>query len=479
MNGWTPAASASDALVAGAAALRGGAFDRACDLLAAAPEIASDPEAAYRLGTALALAGRIAEAAAAWRATLRLDALHPGALYDLGVACVQLGDDGAAARAFTRLLDAHPDHAEGRFNLGNLLFRNDAAEDAVAVYAPLTAAEPPMRGALVNLGRALRRLGRLDEADACYRRALLIDPDDHVAHWNRAHVLFLTGRWAEGFAAWEHRLAAGFGPPIAPSLPEWQGGPPPATLLAVAEQGHGDAIQCLRYLPELLARGCRPSLAIHPALVELVRTLLPQVEVRALADFGSADAWAPLFSLPHRLGLPNPRSVAEPAASPAFAAGIAAFADAAPRRRRRIGVAWAGNPHHDNDRWRSMRWDDLAPLLGARPDLDWVSLQAGETAADAPPAPPMPDFAATARAIAGLDLVIAVDTAVAHLAATLGVPTWLLLAAEPDWRWGQSGATTPWYASARLFRQTRLGDWRPVLRELAGALASLPAQGGE
>ncbi len=461
------------------AALRAGELERAALLLAAAPEVASDPEAAYRLGVAQALSGRTAEAAATWRAALRLDAQHPGALYDLGCALVQLGDDAGAARAFLRLLDAHPDHAEGRFNLGNLLFRIGAAEDAVAVYAPLTEAEPPTRGALVNLGRALRRLGRLEEADACYRRALVADPDDHLAHWNRAHVLFLMGRWAEGFAAWEHRRAAGMGPPVIPALPEWRGGPPPATLLAVAEQGHGDAIQCLRYLPELLARGCRPVLAVHGALVGLARALLPQVEVRDLSEPGAAEAWAPLFSLPHRLGVPNPRVVPEIAAAPGFAAALAALRAERPARGRRVGVAWAGNPHHDNDRWRSMRWCDLAPLVASRPDLDWVSLQVGAEAPGAPPAPPLPDFAATARVAAGLDLVIAVDTAVAHLAATLGVPTWLLLAAEPDWRWGQRGATTPWYASARLFRQRRLGDWGPVVREVAAALASLPAQGGE
>ena len=479
---WAPAADASEALRAGVAALAEGRAAEAAALLAAAPETADDPEAAYRLGVAQSLAGDLDAAIAAWKRTLRLDAACVPALYDLGVGLTQSGDEAAAARAFLRLLAVAPEHREGRFNLGNLLFRLGATEDAATVYAPLAADDPPMRGALINLGRALRRLGRLREADDCYRRALAADPGDAVAHWNRAHVLFLMGRWAEGFAAWEYRRAAGMGPPVIPALPEWQGGPPPATLLTVAEQGHGDAIQCLRYLPELLARGCRPVLAVHAALTGLARTLLPQVEVCDLADAESAraDAWAPLFSLPHRLGLANPSAVAEPAASAAFAPGIAVLrGGAAARNGRRVGVAWAGNPRHDNDRWRSMRWADLAPLAASRPDWQWLSLQVGAEAPDAPPAPPLPDFAATARVVAGLDLVITVDTAVAHLAASLGTPTWLLLAAEPDWRWGLAGATTPWYRAVRLFRQTRLGDWGPVLRELAAALASLPAQGGE
>lgn len=483
MSAWRPAADASPALREGVAALADGRLEDAAALLAAAPEAADDPEAAYRLGVARSQTGDLDGAIAAWKRTLRLDAAFVPALYDLGVALTASGDDAAAARAFARLLAVAPDHAEGRFNLGNLLFRLGATEDAVAAYAPLTAADPPMRGALVNLGRALRRLGRFAEADACYCRALLADPGDALAHWNRAHVLFLQGRWAEGFAAWEHRLRAGMGPPVVPPLPEWRGGPLPPVLMAVAEQGHGDAIQCLRYLPELLARGCRPVLAAHAALIGLVGALLPQVEVLDFADVadGRADAWTPLFSLPYRLGLANPGSVAEPAASPAFAAGLAALRDGAPPRSRRIGVAWAGNPRHDNDRWRSMRWNDLAPLVAARPEFHWIGLQVGAAEPDAPPTPPLPDFAATARTIAGLDLVIAVDTAVAHLAATLGTPTWLMLAAEPDWRWGASGTATPWYASVRLFRQRRLGDWGPVVREIAAALEgfSVPPKGGE
>jgi Tfp pilus assembly protein PilF len=471
---WRPPADASPELRDGIAALEAGRLGEAAALLTQAPESRTEPEVAYRVGVAHAIGGDAGAAIAAWRGTLRLDATFAPALYDLGVAYTQAGEVAQAGLIFARLLAIHSDHAEGRFNYGNLLFRIGRAEEAVAVYAPLLDAPSPSRDSLVNIGRALRRAGRLDEADACYRRSLLDRPDDAIAHWNRAHVLFLQGRWAEGFAAFEHRLAAGMTPPLAPALPEWTGGALPPRLLLLAEQGHGDAIQCLRYVPEVAARGCAPVLAVHESLVGLVRALLPGTETLgfgAAAD-ARAEAHAPLFSLPHRLGLPEPGSVPEPARNPAFDAGIAALRRTHPRRRPRIGLVWAGNPGHDNDRWRSMPKETLLRLVAARPDLDWVNLQFGD-----PEGPRFSDFAATARAIGDLDLLIAVDTAAAHVAGTLGVPVWLLLAAEPDWRWGITGSTTPWYASARLFRQGRLGDWKPVIGAVEAALP--PAESGE
>lgn len=489
---WMPQAP-SAALAAGLDALAAGRLADARLHLSACPEAATIPEVAYRLGVAQSLIGDPAGAIATWRRTLRIDAAFAPALFDLALAYQSVEDLPQAALTFSRLITFHPDHAEGRFNFGNLLFRLGRTEEAVAMYAPLTDSPAPPRGILVNLGRSLRRLGRLAEADACYRRALLDDPDDHFTHWNRAHVLFLLERWEEGFAAWEHRLDAGMKPPVAPALPQWPGGdaPLPQRLLVVGEQGHGDALQCLRYLPILAARGTMPTLVLHDSLLRLARTLLPEVPCIgfAAAKTAAAEAWVPLFSLPHRMRLPHPAAAPEPAAAPAFAAGLAAIRAAAPAHgaRPRIGIAWAGNPDHDNDRWRSMRLADLAPLLAARPDLDWHSLQIGAAAseAEAPGLPPLArheaeiaDFADTARLIAGFDLMICVDTAVAHVAASLGVPTWIFLAAEPDWRWGQTGDRTPWYASARLFRQTVLGDWNAPLADAGAALAAAFPPGG-
>ena len=473
-SGYSPA-DPSPALRAGLAALEAGQLAEAAAQLAQAPEAQTEPEVAYRIGVACALGGDPAAAIAAWRRTLKLDAAFAPALYDLGVAYGQTGEIALAGLTFARLLALHPDHAQGRFNYGNLLFRTGRAEEAVAVYAPLLDTPEPGRDLLVNLGRALRRIGRLDAADACYCRVLMNTPTDHAVQWNRAHVLFLRGFWAEGFATFEHRLKAGVTPPLQPRSPEWLGGAMPPRLMLVAEQGHGDAIQCLRYVPAVIARGSTPVLAVHESLVGLVRLLLPDIETLGFADAAKAeaDAHAPLFSLPHRLGLPDPGDVPEPARATAFATGIAAIRGTFPARRTpRVGLVWAGNPGHDNDRWRSMPKEALIGLAAVRPDLDWVNLQFGD-----PEGPRFADFAATARAVADLDMLIAVDTAAAHVAGTLGVPVWLMLAAEPDWRWGVAGETTPWYASARLFRQDRLGDWGPVIAAVEAALP--PAEGGE
>jgi Flp pilus assembly protein TadD len=476
---WLPTAPSAD-LTAGLDALAGGHLAEAAARLATAPETASNPHAAYRLGVAQSLMGDTAAAAATWRRVLRLDAQFVPALYDLALAHLAAEDTGQAFLAFTRLLDACPEHAEGRFNFGNLLFRLGHAEEAVAMYAPLTAGANPPRGVLVNLGRALRRLGRLEEALACYGRVLLADPHDCFAWWNRSHALFLMGRWAEGFTDWERRLAIGKGPPFKPALPRWTTGNPPQSLLVMGEQGHGDALHALRWLPPLSDRGCRLTLALHPALVSLTRTLLPEIPVLPFdrAAEAEAEAWSPLFSLPARLALPDPADTAEPAVSPLFAAGLAGIRAAAEASgpRPRIGVVWAGNPEHDNDRWRSMPLSALAPLFAARPDAAWISLQTGaaEVQAEACPAlrrpAPPADFLETARRIAGLDLLVTVDTAAAHLGGLLGVPTWMMVAAEPDWRWGLTGERTPWYASLRLFRQTALGDWTAPVAKAAAAL---------
>ncbi len=476
---WRPDAPSAD-LAAGLDALAGGRLAEAAHRLAAAPENADDPHAAYRLGVVQSLSGDPAAAIATWRRVLRMDAQFAPALYDLALAYLAADDMGQAMLAFTRLLGACPDHAEGRFNFGNLLFRLGRTEEAVAAYAPLTGGENPPRGVLVNLGRALRRQGRLEEALACYGRALLADPADHFTWWNRSHALFLMGRWAEGFTDWEHRLFIGKGPPFKPALPRWTSGGPPPTLLVMGEQGHGDALHALRWLPPLLDRRCRPTLALHPALVPLARALLPGIPVLPFDRAASADAeaWSPLFSLPSRLDLPAPADTAEPAACPLCAPGIAAIRAAAGGAgpRPRIGLVWAGNPEHDNDRWRSMPLSALAPLFAAMPDAAWIGLQTGAAAAQADAFPrlscaePPADFLESARRVAGLDLLITVDTAAAHLGGCLGVPTWMLVAAEPDWRWGLKSRRTPWYASLRLFRQIDLGDWSAPVAAAAEAL---------
>jgi len=477
--------SASTLLQEGIHALTSGDLKTAQHCLSRCPECKIDPEVSYRLGVAQSLSGAPTAAIFTWKQTLKLDASFAPALYDLALAYVACDDNKNAAITFTRLLTFHPDHPEGRFNFGNLLYRMGHTEEAISMYAPLTDSPNPPRGILVNLGRALRRAGRLEEADACYHRAILDNPDDHFTQWNRSHVLCLLERWEEGFAAWEHRLGTTVKLPITPNLPEWLGCDlaPPQTLLLVSEQGHGDAIQCLRYIPYLYERGCKPKFALHASLVPLFKSLLPEAEC---VDFSqgeslAADAWCPLFSLPHRLKLPKPKDTLPPSRNSMFKAGIKNIFTNQPNLGTgiHVGLTWAGNPGHDNDHLRSTTLATMQPIIEARPDIHWHSLQFGaarQEILDLPrhlqptELPPVDNFKDTAQYISAMNLVICVDTAVAHLAGTLGIPTWVLLAAEPDWRWGIKKPDTAWYPNMHLFRQSNLGDWPPVINQISRAI---------
>ncbi len=446
-------------------------------LLEASECIHTNPDACYLLGVAKQQCGKLTEAINAWKRVLRMDALHEDALYDLAIAYSESGDTSQASLTFTRLLGFFPDHAKGRFNFGNLLFRLGKTEDAIATYAPLLDLPDPPRGILVNMGRALRRAGRLAEADTCYQQVLRKDPNDHFTHWNRSHVLCLQGKWREGFAAWEHRRQAGVKLPIQPPLPEWIGNAEtdlPSRLLLVGEQGHGDTIQCLRYIPPLQERGCTPTLAVHTALRPWFKQLMPDLDIRPFAEADTSDctAWAPLFSLPHRLNLPEPRQTPLPHAQPTRAL----------KSPKTIGLVWAGNPGHDNDAWRSMPADCLRPLIAQFPNITWHRLQIGsgehdlldlEQGGHLQPPGQVTSFVDTAHLVSTMDLVICVDTAVAHVAGTLGVPCWMMLAAEPDWRWLQSGEHTDWYPTTRLFRQTHLGNWSDVVLNIIERLTTL------
>jgi len=237
------------------------------------PEIKTDPEVNFQLGLSQKLCGEINEAISTWKQTLKLDATFAPALYYLAKTYSEMSDAPQAMALFTRLLMFHPEHLEGKFHFGILLYNIGRTEDAIHTFASLSCLPNPPHGVLVNLGRALRRAGRLEEADACYRRALIEAPNDAFLQWNRSHVLCLLGKWGAGFAAWEYRLQATVKLPFTPDLVEWKGGTLPNTLLIIGEQGHGDTIQCLRYIPYLLERGCQPTLVIHPALVSLTQKL--------------------------------------------------------------------------------------------------------------------------------------------------------------------------------------------------------------
>ncbi len=255
------------------------------------------------------------------------------------------------------------------------------------------------------------------------------------------------------------------------------------TVLLHAEQGLGDSLQFVRYAPRVAARGAQVVLEVQPGLVALLRQSLPQATV--IAQGGSLprfDLHCPLASLPQVFGT-EVHSV--PATVPYLHADPARRAAWRQRLGRpagpRIGLVWAGCPQHPDDARRSISAERLVPLLTALPQAQWISLQLGAGRAAGLPlfdaAPWLDDFAATAALVAELDLLLAVDTAVAHLAGALATPTWLLLPQQADWRWLLARADSPWYPTLRLFRQRTAGDWDEVFTRVAAALGDRAAGG--
>ncbi|HSQ82779.1 MAG TPA: glycosyltransferase family 9 protein, partial [Casimicrobiaceae bacterium] len=303
--------------------------------------------------------------------------------------------------------------------------------------------------------------------------------------------LLAHGDHAEGWREYEWRLRL---PELAarvpaPPAPRWQGGDLAGkTLLVTTEQGLGDAIQFVRYARALAARGAQ---VVVQAPAHLQRLLATVPGVAATVTAGDAlpacDLWIPLLSVPGVLDVgANDRACAVPylrvdAARRDQVAMQIAGDDAAQRGAvRRIGVAWSGSPHNANDRRRSLPLSALAPLF-ALPGIAWFSLQKGEGAEQVLQVPAAAsalallearnDLEGTAALIDALDVIVSVDTSIAHLAGALGKPVFILLPFAPDWRWGTVGDTTPWYPTARLFRQRTTGDWASAVTALREALA--------
>ena len=363
-----------------------------------------------------------------------------------------------ARDALTRAIALNPTFAPAWLNRGNANADLDAMADAERDCRAALARDPGLTEARASLGFVLTAMGRLPEAIAVLEQA----QDDTQAHWNLATAALLAGDLPRGFAEYEwrkrhDRFRRDF---IDLAGPVWDGsGPSGRTILIHAEQGLGDTIQFARYLPLIAARGCMPILACEPGLVPLFAAMPGVVAVSKFAPLPAYDAWIDQMSLPRVFGttietIPSPDRYLTANAS-----------GSGPE----IGLAWKGNPLHGNDRRRTPPPEAFQPLLDDR----FVSLIPDRTL----PGLALPDrrlrtFADTAAVIAGLDLVIAVDTAAAHLAAALGKPTWILLPHAPDWRWMLDRTDSPWYRSARLFRQPTPGDWRSVMAAVRDALIS-------
>lgn len=455
------------------------------------------PGVRTNLARALIQAGRLAEAAEVVAAALARTPHDPIGLCQAGHLRLLAEDPAGAETLFATAAAGTPDHVEAHYNRGVALQALLRDGEAAAAYRRTLELEPGHRGARLNLGVALRSQGLVAEALAVWR-AFPDDPKDWAElGYDIGCAHLLAGDWETAWPFYEQRLEAThpFVRPPAVAAPKWDGRPlPGATLIVHHEQGLGDTLHFVRFLPHVLDRVGRIVFVAQPALLALLASspLFADADRLAVVAEGAPQpphaAWTPLLSLPGLLGLgrrnlpaATPWLVAEPervarwAAHPALAEG-----------RFRVGLCWQGNPKAPVEKGRSIPLSAFA-RLAAVPGVAFVSLQKGFGRDQTPPqgmrlADLGDDFDAaggafldTAAVVASLDLVITSDTAMAHVAAALGRPVWLVVKRVPEWRWGLSGGRSPWYPSMRIFRQRSDGDWSDPMRDAAADLARLVA----
>ncbi|MGA2127269.1 MAG: tetratricopeptide repeat protein [Xanthobacteraceae bacterium] len=446
------------------------------------------PDAALyhaNLGEMCRLAGRLDEAVRHGRRAVKLEPDYPEALSNLGAALYERKAYIEAADCHRRAIALNPGFAQAHSNLGNALYAMKRFDEAVDAYRRAIAIEPGFADAWSNLGTSLHHSGQLEDGLVALRRAVALAPDHANAHSGLGILLLMRGDFAEGLDEYEWRLRSrerkGRRFPEQP----WQGESLAGRHIYVeAEQGLGDTLQFARYLPLLARRGAAVSVRVHEQLTALMRESLPGIEV--LGDRGepsrAVDCDCALLSLPKLL---RTRLETIPAAVPYLRVPQEAMArrrqQLAAMRGLKVGLVWAGNPEHANDLRRSLDLAALAPLLAA-PSVSFASLQVGPRAADLRKSRAaanvldlsagLTDFVETAAAIEQLDLIITVDTSVAHLAGALGKPTWLLLPWVTDWRWLLGREDSPWYPTMRLFRQRRDQPWAEIVVRVAAELAA-------
>lgn len=444
----------------------------------------------YNLANLLKRQGRLREAEAAYRLAISLSPALAGAHRNLGELLQDAKRFAEAEAAYQAALALEPDDPVVLNDLGNLYYETGRLTEAATAYRRGLAAMPGNADLHNHLGDTLVELGQAAEAEAAYRRALTLAPDHADARYNLGLLLLSLGRFEEGWTCYEarydHRRRQPSAVPPALPFPQWQGEPLLGKSLVVwPEQGFGDEIQFARYLPSLKRLGVvRLTLVCKPALKPLLATLAGVDRVAALGEpLEPHDYWTFALSLPRHLW-----------------AGVGTCADPLPylgvppeRRERwrsrlptdgklRVGLAWKGSASHRNDAHRSLSGlADLTPLWSV-PGVSFISLQKGQgedegsLLADRLPmtllGQDFADFADTAAVVEQLDLVICVDTAVAHVAGALAKPCWVLVPSfETDWRWLRERADSPWYPGIiRLFRQRADGDWGTVAAEVAASL---------
>lgn len=475
----------------------------------------AQPDGHFNLGNTLLAMGRLDEAATSFETALALAPDHVAARNNLGQVLRQQGDLAPAIDQFRRATDsddqyapawsnlcgallesgqtaaaidagrratvADPNNAEGHYNLGNAFSAAPIAAEAAACYRRALQIDRRYTDAWVNLGAALQHLGECETAVAALDQALALEPDLPQAQWNKATAFLLSGHLREGWDLyeWRWRAVADLTLP-AIERPRWDGASPKGQrLLVIAEQGFGDTIQFVRYVPMLRAMGADVVLECPASLRSLLeRSTVADRVIVSGESRPEIDSWSPLMSLPSLFGTDTDTI---PADGPYLSAAPAEVPMAADEPGFNVGVVWRGSLTNNRGRFRSCALSDLQPLTEL-PGIRLFSLQTELGTEDAARLETMgitdlgsgfDDFSASAAAVQAMDLIVSVDTAMAHLAGALGKPVWTMLSAIPDWRWFLERTDSPWYPTMRLFRQRGISDWAPVVGEVCVSLTAL------
>ncbi|GAX60016.1 hypothetical protein SCALIN_C05_0101 [Candidatus Scalindua japonica] len=463
-----------------------GNHDEACVLLEKALVLSPDDAITYNnLGSALHASGRYEDALVNYKQATVLKPDYAEAYCNLGSSFFESCKFDKAVEAFNKAITIKPDYAKAHYNLGNTFKEQKNYDAAINSYRQAITIKPNYALAHNNLGTILQEQGKIDEADKCYNRAISLEPNYIDAHLSKAIISLLNGDFKSGWQEYEWRLQTDNYKPGNLNRPIWNGKPLNGkTILVHTEQGFGDTIQFLRYLPMVKAQGGRVIFECKQELFRLLKNYTGFDKIIEKNPSGKIsveyDVHAPLLSLP---GLFKSTLETIPSGVPYITADPTLIDQWHLRldgdRNFKIGIVWAGNPNHKKDQIRSCSLSDFA-MLTEIPELSIYSLQKGHSSAEIDKYPggekiirlddEINDFADTAAIISNLDLVISVDTVVTHLAGAIGKPVWTLLPFVPDWRWLLNRNDSPWYPSMSLFRQARLNDWSGVFEQVKKAL---------
>ena len=449
----------------------------------------SDLQAQIGLGAMLHQAGELSAATEAYVRALQLKPDCAEAFTNLGLVCQDLGDFALAVELQRQAIAVAPGMADAHNNLGSALSKQGNTEDALACFRRALALKPDHAGAHYNIGHLFANRGDLMAAETWYRRALAYKPQSGTLRFYLGVLHLLQGRFSPGWQEYEFRWGSRHlrDAKRTFSQPQWRGEPLGGdSILLYAEQGLGDTMQFVRYAPLVAARGGRVLLEVQAGLRRLIAGMEGWGQVLSQGDPLPDFRWqCPLMSLPLAF---KTELASIPGSVPYLRANdgeVERWSERLQGSELRVGVAWAGNSKHPRESMRSIPLAALAPLTAVE-GTRFYSLQKGPAAAQIRGLPSrmmvidldaeQKDFADTAAIVANLDLVISIDTSVAHLAGALGKPVWVLLHHVPDWRWLLCREDSPWYPTARLFRKSVIEDWQAVVHRLRDEIEKLAKQ---